>query len=91
MDLTVTHQVGGIKEFQRTGAYPEHLFFSSPSLHRTWRLKLKEKIRNGNLKLKGIIIYNYRFNGRVCKIQEVTDGVANAKWVEIPVTIMMCD
>lgn len=66
MDIFVTHQMGGMIESLKTGAYPDYIIFSSTSLKRTWRIKRKNKIQKGVLKVKGEIFFNYIFTDQEC-------------------------
>lgn len=54
--------------------------FNSRDLRRTWRLKLKEDIQNGVLKINGQIAFNYFFDVLNCKMQSVTDGIVVEEW-----------
>ena len=81
MDLNVTHQQGGMREFERTGVYPNYLVFYSHAYRRTWKFKLKNESKKGELKIKGTVVYNYKFDETGCQIQEVKDGVPVSKWI----------
>tara|TARA_R110002020_G_scaffold83633_3_gene207831 strand:+ start:1146 stop:1427 length:282 start_codon:yes stop_codon:yes gene_type:complete len=83
IDLTITHQQGGMREFQRTGVYPNYLIFYSPTYKRTWKFKLKKESKEGELKIKGTVVYNYKFDESGCEIQEVKDGVPVSKWIDM--------
>ena len=91
VDISVRQEMGGKKEYERTGVYPNYLFFSSKRLKRTWRLKVKEGIKKGSLKIKGKIVLNYRFTKKGCKVQEVNDAGVGSKWIFVDVEIALCD
>ena len=90
MDITVTHRMGGIIEFEKTGIYPDHLIFSSASLKRSWRFKRSEGLQTGVLKINGQARYNYTFNETECKVQEIQYGVAKP-WEPLEISVMMYD
>lgn len=79
-DIKLTIQSGGMFAFSETGICPHFLVFNSRDLCRTWRLKLKEDIQNGVLKINGQIAFNYFFDGLGCKIQSVTDAIVAEEW-----------
>ena len=39
-----------MREFERTGVYPEYLLFTLPGTRQSWRVKVKKKPQTGNLK-----------------------------------------
>ena len=55
------------------------------------RLKLKDDIQNGVLKIRGQIEFNYFFDGLGCKIQSVTDGVVGEEWEIEEILIQLQD
>jgi hypothetical protein len=61
MNLEITHQQGGMLEFERTGIYPEYLIFNFPGTPQSWRIRIKKKFQEGVLKSKGKIVYHYRW------------------------------
>ena len=83
--------MGGMMETNQTGIYPNYLIFSAPGLFGRRKVRVKAEPQKGTLKLKGEIVCNYIFTDEQCKIQEVMCGVANPEWVEIPVSIILCD
>ncbi len=40
MKLSVTHQQGGMREFERTGIYLEYLIFNLPSTRHSWKTRI---------------------------------------------------
>jgi hypothetical protein len=79
-DIKLTIQSGGMIAFSETGICPHFLVFNSRDLRRTWRLKLKEDIQNGVLKINGQIAFNYFFDGLGCKIQSLKDDTITDQW-----------
>ena len=53
MELEVTHIQGGMREFERTGVYPEYLLFNLPGTRQKWRIRIKQTPQQGVLKSKG--------------------------------------
>lgn len=91
MSLTVTLQKGGMREFERTDIYPEYLLFKLPGTNRNWRVKIKEKPQAGILKSKGKPVYEYTFDGHLCKFRSVNKDGTFSKWMEPEImnTIML--
>ncbi len=73
-DIRLSIQSGGMIAFEKTGVLPRFLLFQSLSLHRTWRLKLKEDTQNGVLHVNGQVAFHYFFDGVGCKMQSLTGG-----------------
>ncbi|KGO87887.1 hypothetical protein [Flavobacterium suncheonense] len=78
--IKLTLQSGGSIDFEKTGVLPEFLIFNSPDLRRTWRVKLKENKQQGMLKVHGQVAFYYIFDGLVCKMQSVNNGVVTSEW-----------
>ncbi|HZJ35775.1 MAG TPA: hypothetical protein VFD29_04045 [Gillisia sp.] len=38
MTLTITHQQGGMREFEQIGIFPEYLLFNLPGTRQSWRM-----------------------------------------------------
>ena len=88
MNVTLTILQGGMREFERTGVYPEYLLFYLPEYKRSWRVKLRKKNQNGFLKLNGENHFEYAYKNGRCKIK-ICDSNS---WTTIPDAIlMMCD
>lgn len=66
MTLQITHIQGGMREFERTGVYPEYLQFNLPGTRQNWMLKIKQTPQQGVLKSKGKVLYEYHFDGSIC-------------------------
>ena len=79
-NIKLTIISGGMFAFSETGILPRFLLFHSTTLRRSWRLKLKEDIQNGVLKINGQIAFYYFFDGLGCKIQSVTDAIVAEEW-----------
>ncbi|HSD15016.1 MAG TPA: hypothetical protein VLB74_10245 [Flavobacterium sp.] len=79
-DITLTVQRGRMLVFEKTGVYPEFLIFYSRGHRRTWRLKLKSEPQQGVLKINGITVFKYFFNGSGCTIQSVINDVVDEEW-----------
>jgi hypothetical protein len=73
--IIVTHKMGGMMGFERTGLYPNTLRIKSSKFNHTWRLKLKEGSQSGMLKIKGLIVYHYGFDESGFSIVEVVNGI----------------
>jgi hypothetical protein len=62
MKVSLTIVQGGMREFERTGIYPEYLLFYFHEHKRTWRVKLCNETQRGYLKLKGINQFEYIYD-----------------------------
>lgn len=91
MDISVTHMMGGMQEFERTGIYPDYLIIHSTKLKRTWRIKVREEIQQGSLKRNGMIIFNYQLDDSGFKLQEVSENGDLGECQNIEYFDMMCD
>jgi len=92
MDLQITHQQGGMREFEKTGIYPEYLIFNLPGTRHNWRIRIKEKPQEGVLKSKGKIVYHYSFDGDLCKMRTVNEDGSLSNWIEPEIMMFqMCD
>lgn len=91
IDLWVTHKMGGLIEFQRTGIYPNNLIFYSPKFQRTWKVKLVSENQTGSLKIKKEEKFQYLFNEGVCKMKEIDNGITLTDWQEVDMSVIMID
>lgn len=82
MTLQITHIQGGMREFERTGIYPEYLLFNLPGTRQSWRIKIKQTPQQGVLKSKGKILYEYRFDGSGCRFRKVKRDGSFSAWEE---------
>lgn len=82
MKLEITFQQGGMREFERTGIYPEYLFFNLKGTKQHWRVKFKNNPQQGVLKSKGVVVYEYSFDGQWCRFRKVNDDGNFSKWME---------
>lgn len=82
MKLEITLQQGGMREFERTGIYPEYLLFNLTGTGQSWRVKIKNKPQHGVLKSRGVVVYEYSFDGHFCKFRKVKPDASFSKWME---------
>ena len=82
MSLTITRIKGGIREFEKTGIYPEYLLFNLPGTRQSWRIKLRDKKQEGVLKSKGVVVFDYSFNGQWCKYRKIIKDGSFSEWME---------
>ena len=87
MCLKITFQQGGMREFERTGIYPEYLIFNLPGTRHSWRIRIKGKPQEGVLKSKGKIIYYYSFDGDLCKTRTANEDGSLSNWIEPEIMI----
>ncbi|MBZ9730393.1 hypothetical protein LB467_11920 [Salegentibacter sp. JZCK2] len=80
MSLEITHIQGGMREFERTGIYPEYLLFNLPGTRQNWRIRIKQTPQEGVLKTKGKALYEYSFDGNWCKYRIVNDDGSFSEW-----------
>lgn len=82
MNLQITFQQGGMREFEITGIYPEYLLFNLAGTRQSWRIKIKNIPQNGVLKSKGIVVYEYSFDGQWSRYRKVNNDGSFSKWME---------
>lgn len=80
--MEITHIQGGMREFERTGIYPEYLLFNLPGTRQSWKVRIKQKQQKGVLKSKGKVLYQYNFDGDVCKFRKVEGDGSFSEWRE---------
>ena len=90
-DLYITHTMGGMMEFEKTGIYPNKLRISSMKYDHVWRIKITEESQSGMLKIKRIPVYFYVCNEEGFTIQEVVDGVVQEDLLNYGMTIIRQD
>lgn len=90
-DLSIRRIQGGMREFQKTGIYPDNIIFTSWQLDKSWKQKVKADNQFGCVKMDGIVIFNYRLLEDHCEIQIVQDASSDAKWIKKEISITMCD
>ncbi len=82
MSLEITHIQGGMREFERTGIYPEYLLFNLPATRQSWKMRVKSKPQQGILKSKGKVVYEYNFDGHWCKFRKINADGTFSEWME---------
>ncbi|WP_372920075.1 hypothetical protein [Salegentibacter sp.] len=82
MKLDITYIQGGMREFERTGIYPEYLLFKLPGTRRNWTIRIKQTPQVGVLKSKGKVLYEYSFDGYRCQFRKVKSDVSFSEWME---------
>ena len=90
-DLYITHTMGGMMEFEKTGIYPNKLRISSMKYNHVWRIKITEESQSGMLKIKRIPVYFYTYDETSFTIQEVVDGVVQEDLLDFGMTIIRQD
>ena len=79
--------MGGTKEFEKTGIYPNKLRISSKKYGHVWRIKIIEESQSGMLKIKRIPVYFYVCDETSFTIQDVVDGVVQEDLLNYGMTI----
>lgn len=82
MFLEITHIQGGMREFERTGIYPEYLQFNNPDTRQNWMIRIKQAPQQGVLKSKGKVVYEYSFDEGFCRYREVKDDCSFTEWMD---------
>lgn len=80
--MEITHIQGGMREFERTGIYPEYLLFNLPGTRQSWKVKIRHTPQQGILKSKGQPVYEYSFDGSRCKFRRINPDNTFSKWME---------
>ena len=83
MDVQVSIEKGGMREFKKTGIYPSYIKFYLKEYKRTWRFKLPSDHQKGVLKYKGTEIYEYEFSDNTCKMRSVGKDKEVGDWYNI--------
>ena len=71
-----------MREFERTGIYPEYLLFNLPGTRQNWMIRIKDTPQEGVLKSKGKVAYEYSFDGNWCKFRKVKSDGSFSVWME---------
>ena len=79
--------MGGTKEFEKTGIYPNKLRISSKKYGHVWRIKIIEESQSGMLKIKRIPVYFYVCDETSFTIQDFVDGVVQEDLLNYGMTI----
>lgn len=82
MDLEIIHIQGGMREFERIGIYPEYLLFNLIGTRQSWKVRIKQNLQEGVLKSKGTVLYEYSFDGDVCKFRKAKSDGSFSEWME---------
>jgi hypothetical protein len=90
-DLTVTREQGGMREFEKTGIYPNYIVFNSYKLKKSWRQKVTKENQKGYVRSNGNIIFNYELSDNGCSVQFIRENIPNPKWIHFDVITMMVD
>jgi hypothetical protein len=80
--MEITHIQGGMREFERTGIYPEYLLFNLPGTRQSWKVRIKQTPQEGVLKSKGKVLYQYSFDEKWCKFSKVKSDGTFSEWRE---------
>jgi len=70
---SLTKVNGGMREFERTGEYPEYLLFYLEDYKKTWRVKLRNDSQNGILKMNKKPQFEYRYINGACWIRDINE------------------
>ena len=76
-----------MREFERTGIYPEYLLFDLPGTRKNWTIRIKQTPLDGVLKIKGKVVYKYSFGGHSCKYRKVESDGSSSEWTEPEIII----
>lgn len=90
-DLTAAREQGGMREFAKTGVYPDYVVFYTGKLKKRWKQKIIKKNQKGQVKSKGIVIFNYELSDNGCRVQFVGENTPNSDWIYLDVITMMFD
>ena len=90
-ELFVTHSMGGMLMFEKTGVYSDNLKISSFKYKKVWNIKVKDESQKGVLRVNKIVVYNYLFENDSFKVKSVENGMLVSDWVEINMLTVMAD
>ena len=90
-DLTVIREQGGMREFIKTGIYPDYVVFYSAKLKKRWRQKVVKENQNGHVKSNGIVIFKYELSDNGCRVHFILENTTNSNWINLDVINMMFD
>ena len=80
--MKITHIQGGMREFERTGIYPEYLHFNLPGTRQNWKIRITQTPQEGVLRSKGKVLYEYSFDGNLCKFRKMKSDGSFSEWRE---------
>ncbi|WP_029038755.1 hypothetical protein [Salinimicrobium xinjiangense] len=78
--LEIIHVQGGMREFERTGIYPEYLLFNLAGTRQNWTIRIKQTPQQGVLKSKGKVLYEYSFDGTWCTFRKKKSDSTFSEW-----------
>lgn len=81
MSLQITHIQGGMREFERTGIYPDYLLFNLSCTRQSWKVRIKKTPQEGVLKIKGKVLYEYNFDGYSCNFRKLENDGSFTTWM----------
>ena len=91
-NLLITHKMGGMYEFMKTGVYPNKLIIASTKYDHVWRIKITDEEKTGLLKIKKKPIYNYKFAGETFYYQKIENDLIVSDWILVEqMSIILCD
>ncbi len=90
--ISVSHEMGGMREFERTGVYPNKLVIRSKQHKMVWRIKLKGENQKGVLCIRRVPIYNYWYRKDGFSYQILENKTPVSDWILVnDMVIVMCD
>lgn len=86
-DLTASRRQGGLMEFEKTGIYPDYLYFHSAKYKKSWRHKVKETPLTGKLVKDRKVVYEYKLTDHLVQARQPGD----TKWYNLDCMFIMLD
>ena len=90
-DLFVTHIMGGMMEFEKTGVYPDKLTIVSFKHNHKWYIKVKGDKQQGTLKIKRVAVYEYDLTDEVFKVRVVENEMPITDWIHVSMNTLLRD
>ncbi|MBM3403170.1 MAG: hypothetical protein FJY21_12855 [Bacteroidetes bacterium] len=90
-DLIVTREQGGMREFSKTGVYPDYVVFYSGKLKKRWKQKVIKENQKGQVKSEGIVFFNYELSDNGCRVLFVGENTPNSEWINLDLITIMFD
>ena len=82
-DFVITRIQGGMREFEKTGKYPDYLHFYSSHYRRRWKQRCVSDDQTGTIRYKGEVIFEYRLTDTACTGRAILGGEAVSEWEDI--------
>lgn len=85
--LTVTRRMGGMIETERTGKYPDYLYFHSGYYKKSWKHRVSSEEQTKKLTISGKAVFEYRLMKHKLSVRTDDGG----PWHTVDMEVFMFD